>query len=127
MSLFYSISDTLDLLQVCVHYSLTRAGLLCVGTGEEAPSPAQPRSELLPAEWNSQPGLFSLHYQDSEGAAYLLKGVEVEPVLHLSLLHLATEKSSDLSLAPGDEVLSCAFTYHMILFTACYCRLTAGR
>ena len=110
LSHFYSITDRFDLFQVCVHYSLARAGLLCVGTGEEAPSPAPPRSELLPAAWNSQPGLFSLHYQDSEGAGYLLKGVEAEPVLHLSLLNLATEKSADLSLAPGDEVLLGTFT-----------------
>lgn len=84
---------------------LAREGLLCVGVGETMSNANVVRSELLPSEWNNESGaVYSLLYQDSQAKGYLLKAVAVDSVLVFSLLEINSEKSTDLTLAPGESI-----------------------
>ena len=86
--------------------SLAREGLLCVGVGETIGKDANlVRSELLPAGWNNENGsVYSLLYRDSQAQDYLLKAVAVDNVLVVSLLEVRSEKSTDLTITPGDLI-----------------------
>ena len=84
---------------------LAREGLLCVGVGETMSNANVVRSELLPSEWNNESGaVYSLLYQDSQAKGYLLKAVAVDSVLVFSLLEINSEKSTDLTLTPGESI-----------------------
>lgn len=94
-----------DVAVTVVHWSLAREGLLCVGIGESMTNASTVRSEVLPDGWNSENGaVYSLLYQDGQARGYLLKAVSVDNVLVVSLLDMTSEKSSDLSLTPVDNI-----------------------
>ncbi|XP_067142790.1 HHIP-like protein 2 isoform X2 [Centruroides vittatus] len=71
------ISSEVDAIIVPVHLAMIRMGKLCVGAGEIWPSEGvEEKSELLPANWNSNPEKYVFRYVDIKNNRFLMKAID---------------------------------------------------
>ncbi|KAF3856765.1 hypothetical protein F7725_017488 [Dissostichus mawsoni] len=100
-----SISCPQDAVVCFVHWEMIKSGYRCIGSGDE-PKGSDKKSELLPADWNSnREELYSLRYKakDSE-TQLLLKAISVDSTLIFNLMNSGTQQVSDLTVNISDHV-----------------------
>ncbi|XP_023345938.1 proteasome inhibitor PI31 subunit [Eurytemora carolleeae] len=84
-----------DVLVVFIHWTLTREGWRCTGSGDRKDGTG---SELLPASWNSDTSVYQLNYQDTDDSHYTLKVVMVGESALCSLLRIQDNKNTDTTV-----------------------------
>lgn len=91
-----------DVVVAFAHWKLLALGLRCVGNGDHFQAGSdQPMSELLPKEWNQDgSSSYTLKYRHHEKTAdkYVLKAIVAGSSLILSLVRVADEKVTTLSV-----------------------------
>lgn len=107
--LFKSCNESLqskeDALIVLAHYLLVRNRKRCAGIGESWEGDQHCTTELLPAGWNENQGLYTIRYisaQDNE--RYLLKAARVDNSLLICVLNIKEDKTASTSLNVGKYV-----------------------
>ncbi|KAM9408122.1 proteasome inhibitor PI31 subunit [Pholidichthys leucotaenia] len=93
-----------DALVCFVHWEMIKSGYRCIGSGDE-PRSSDRKSELLPAEWNSNKELYSLRYKPKDSdTAMLLKAISVDSSLIFNLMNVSTQQVSDMTVNISDYV-----------------------
>uniref|UniRef100_A0A1A8SK66 Proteasome inhibitor PI31 subunit n=1 Tax=Nothobranchius rachovii TaxID=451742 RepID=A0A1A8SK66_9TELE len=99
-----SISCPHDAVVCFVHWEMIKNGYRCIGSGDD-PRSSDKKSELLPADWNSNKELYSLRYKaNSTDTQMLLKAITVDSALIFNLMNLSTQQVSDLTVNISDHV-----------------------
>lgn len=99
-----SISCPQDAVVCFVHWDMIKNGYRCIGSGDE-PRSSDKKSELLPADWNSNKELYSLRYKAKDGdTQLLLKAIVVDSSLIFNLMNFSTQQVSDLTVNISDHV-----------------------
>ncbi|KAM3878365.1 proteasome inhibitor PI31 subunit [Diretmus argenteus] len=99
-----SISCPQDAVMCFVHWEMIKSGYKCLGSGDESRS-SDKKSELLPADWNSNKELYTLRYQGNDSNAhFLLKAITVDSTLIFNLMNSSTQQVSDLTVNISDHV-----------------------
>uniref|UniRef100_A0A287ALF9 Proteasome inhibitor PI31 subunit n=1 Tax=Sus scrofa TaxID=9823 RepID=A0A287ALF9_PIG len=118
--LFASAAPTITCAQdalVCfLHWEVVTHGYYGLGAGDQ-PGPSDKKSELLPAEWNSNKDLYVLRYESKDGSRKLLvKAVTVENSMIINVLECGSQQVSDLTLNLNDYIDS----EHLVDFHRAY-------
>uniref|UniRef100_A0A8D0TBI9 Proteasome inhibitor PI31 subunit n=1 Tax=Sus scrofa TaxID=9823 RepID=A0A8D0TBI9_PIG len=88
-----------------------------LGRFQCCPGPSDKKSELLPAEWNSNKDLYVLRYESKDGSRKLLvKAVTVENSMIINVLECGSQQVSDLTLNLNDYIDS----EHLVDFHRAY-------
>ncbi|XP_071759685.1 proteasome inhibitor PI31 subunit [Centroberyx gerrardi] len=99
-----SISCPQDAVVCFVHWEMIKSGYRCIGSGDE-PRSSDKKSELLPADWNSNKELYTLRYQGNDSSAQLmLKAITADSTLIFNLMNPSTQQASDLTVNISDHV-----------------------
>uniref|UniRef100_A0A8I3P6M2 Proteasome inhibitor PI31 subunit n=1 Tax=Canis lupus familiaris TaxID=9615 RepID=A0A8I3P6M2_CANLF len=99
-----AITSAQDALVCFLHWEVVTHGYYSVGTGDQ-PGPNDKKSELLPAEWNSNKDLYVLRYESKDGSRKLLvKAVTVENSMIINVLEFGSQQVSDLTLNLDDYI-----------------------
>ncbi|XP_029907568.1 proteasome inhibitor PI31 subunit isoform X2 [Myripristis murdjan] len=99
-----SISCPQDAVLCFVHWEMITSGYRCLGSGDE-PRSTDKKSELLPADWNSNKELYTLRYQGKDSnAQLLLKAIAVDSTLIFNVMTSSTQQVSDLTVNISDHV-----------------------
>ncbi|KAF6089050.1 proteasome inhibitor subunit 1 [Phyllostomus discolor] len=106
--LFASVAPTITCAQdalICfLHWEVVTHGYCGLGVGDQ-PGSSDKKSELLPAEWNSNKDLYTLRYQSKDGSRRLLvKAITVENSMIINVLEYGSEQVSDLTLNLDDYI-----------------------
>ncbi|XP_021544636.1 proteasome inhibitor PI31 subunit isoform X1 [Neomonachus schauinslandi] len=87
-----------------LHWEVVTHGYYALGVGDQ-PGPSDKKSELLPAEWNSNKDLYVLRYESKDGSRKLLvKAVTVENSMIINVLESGSQQVSDLTLNLDDYI-----------------------
>uniref|UniRef100_A0ABI7Z4Q1 Proteasome inhibitor PI31 subunit n=1 Tax=Felis catus TaxID=9685 RepID=A0ABI7Z4Q1_FELCA len=99
-----AITCAQDALVCFLHWEVVTHGYYGLGVGDQ-PGPNDKKSELLPAEWNSNKDLYVLRYESKDGSRKLLvKAVTVENSVIINVLECGSQQVSDLTLNLDDYV-----------------------
>ncbi|KAM8867583.1 proteasome inhibitor PI31 subunit [Synchiropus picturatus] len=99
-----SVTCPQDALICFVHWEIITAGFKCLGSGDE-PGPGDRKSELLPADWNSNKELYVLRYQEKNGDdRLLLKSLVMDSNLIFLLMNGASKQVGDFTVNVSDHV-----------------------
>ncbi|XP_037535629.1 proteasome inhibitor PI31 subunit [Nematolebias whitei] len=99
-----SISCPQDAVVCFVHWEMIKNEYRCIGSGDE-PRSSDKKSELLPADWNSNKELYSLRYKAKDtDTPVLLKAIAVDSALIFNLMDSSTQQVSDLTVNVSDHV-----------------------
>uniref|UniRef100_A0A9L0RE61 Proteasome inhibitor PI31 subunit n=1 Tax=Equus caballus TaxID=9796 RepID=A0A9L0RE61_HORSE len=99
-----AITCAQDALVCFLHWEVVTHGYYGLGAGDQ-PGPNDKKSELLPAEWNSNKDLYVLRYESKDGSRKLLvKAVTVENSMIINVLEYGSQQVSDLTLNLDDYI-----------------------
>ncbi|KAF7664243.1 hypothetical protein LDENG_00182570 [Lucifuga dentata] len=99
-----SISRAQDAVVCLVHWEVIKSGYRCLGSGDQ-PRSSDKKSELLPADWNSNKELYTLRYKAIDSETHLLlKAITFDSTLIFNLMNSNTQQVSDLTVNINDHV-----------------------
>ncbi|XP_076601681.1 proteasome inhibitor PI31 subunit [Chaetodon auriga] len=99
-----SISCPQDAVVCLVHWDIIKSGYRCIGSGDE-PRSTDKKSELLPADWNSNKELYTLRYEAKDSdTQLLLKAISADSTLIFNVMNCSTQQVSGLAVNTGDHV-----------------------
>lgn len=99
-----SVASPGDVVTAVVHWSVTSRGHLSFGNGDKWEDVSQV-TELLPEGWNQDQSVYTLRYAKADGSdKMLLKVLAAGDILICSLLKVADNKSSDVTISPEEFI-----------------------
>lgn len=89
-----------DVLFLFSHWKLLKEGYLCVGSGDNFGD----ESEVLPGNWNSDPNVFQVNYQDANKNKYIFKAIVTGDVMILNFLRCCDNKTTDVTINIQEQI-----------------------